>query len=441
MKFLNSTGFWRGLGLVAGAALGVLIGAAAAAAATSFSVLHDFCSDGRCADGNDPTAPLVFDSAGDLFGTSALGGAGGWGTIFELVPKNGSYKYKILHSFCAEVNCTDGQDPVAGLVIDTAGNLYGTTKFGGAQNGGTVFELVRSGKKKFRILHSFCAEGAACADGSGPMYDGLTYQGAQSGAPYDGTSPLYGTTIYGGENNGGYAGVVYRIAPGRHRKWTESIIWQFCSQTNCADGSQSHNGLVMDAAGNLYGVTFGGGNSSNDGVVFELSQAGKNWSETVLYDFCSAANCADGSNPESPLTPTASGFAGSASGGGTNAAGTLFVLVPQGANSSYSVLYDFCAQASCTDGYGPLGRIGVNGNGDLFGVTIAGGDANYSRGALFELPSQGAYGVLHTFCPNGNCGDGQFPVGGVTLDRLGNVFGTASEGGTQSGGTLFELTP
>lgn len=427
----------NGLYAAAFAAAVVLV---APAAAATFTDVYSFCSQAGCP--NYPEAALVADSSGVLFGTTALGGSAGWGTIFELVPKNGGYKFKVLHDFCQRANCTDGQDPQSGLVIDTAGNLYGTTKFGGAQNGGTVFELMRGRRDKLRILHSFCAQGAACADGSEPMYDGLTYQGAQSGAPYDGKSPLYGTTIYGGENNSGFSGLVYRIEPRRTgRKWKESVVWQFCSQANCADGSEPHNGLVMDASGNLYGVTFGGGNANNDGVVFELSPAGRGWNETVLYDFCSGAGCADGTNPQSPLLPTATGFVGSASGGGKAGAGTLFSLVPNGVNSKYSVLYTFCPQAGCADGNGPMGRLAEDASGNLFGTTIAGGDPNSSRGVIFELPAQGTFGVLHTFCPAGNCSDGAFPVGGVTLNSSGKVLGTVSEGGAGSQGAIFQLTP
>jgi uncharacterized repeat protein (TIGR03803 family) len=423
--------------ILAGAALAV--GFAPAAAAT-FTDLHAFCSQTGCPDGAYPAATLVADAAGDLFGTTALGGAGGWGTIFEFIPNGkGGYKFKQLHSFCAAANCTDGSDPVAALIIDTAGNLYGTTKFGGAQNGGTVFELVRSGKKKFSLLHSFCTQGASCADGSLPVYDGLAYQGAASGAPYDGTSPLYGTTLYGGENNAGFSGTVYEIKPAG-RKWKETVVYQFCAQANCADGSQPQNGLVIDASGNLYGVTYGGGGGSGDGTLFELSHAKRMWTETVLYDFCSQANCADGANPESAPVLDASGdLVGTATSGGANGWGVLYSLVPGGVSSPYSLLYSFCSQANCTDGSNPIGRLALDATGDIFGATLVGGDPDSSRGTVWEL-SAGTLAVLHTFCSGGNCADGQWPVGGVTRDASQNLFGTTSEGGDFSQGAVFELT-
>lgn len=412
------------------------------AAAATYADLHDFCSEANCPDGDYPAAPLVSDSSGNLFGTTSLGGADKWGVIFELVPGKGGYKYRVLHSFCEEANCTDGYDPQSGLVIDTAGNLYGTTKFGGALDGGTVFKLERNGKVRYKVLHDFCAQGAACADGSLPMYDGLTYQGAQNGTAYDGTSPLYGTTIYGGENNAGYSGTVYTLAPNKKgKKWKESVIWQFCAQADCADGSQPHNGLAIDSSGNLYGVTFAGGNGNNDGVVFKLSPGKAGWTETVLYDFCSAANCTDGSNPESALAPANGGFVGSASSGGAHGSGALFSLTPNGANFEYSNTYSFCAQAGCADGSGPTGRMALDANGNIYGTTVDGGDPEYSRGVIYELTTQGTLDVLHTFCVNGNCSDGAWPLGGVTLDSADNLFGTTSEGGADSDGVVFELTP
>lgn len=407
--------------------------------AGNFATIHSFCPQTGCADGNYPASALVADAAGDLFGTTAEGGEAGWGTIFEFIPDGkGGYKFKRLHSFCRKANCTDGQDPIAGLVIDAAGNLYGTTKFGGTQNGGTAFELLRSGRKSsLKVLHSFCAQGAACADGSLPAYDGLTYQGAASGTPYDGTSPIYGTTMYGGKNNAGYSGTVYQLQPTKTKRWKEKVIYQFCAAANCADGSRPEDGLAVDAAGNLFGVTYAGGGSNGDGVIFELSHGKGGWSETVLHDFCSEANCADGSNPESPLALDASGnLFGSATSGGIANWGVLFEFVP--GSAQYSVLYNFCSLSTCSDGTNPMGRLAVDASGEIFGTTISGGAPNF--GVLYEL-SGGSLDVLYTFCTAGNCTDGQWPVGGIVLGPSQTVLGTTSEGGEFSSGTVFAWTP
>ncbi|HLY05951.1 MAG TPA: choice-of-anchor tandem repeat GloVer-containing protein [Rhizomicrobium sp.] len=425
--------------LVAG--ISSLAACIAPADAATFADLHAFCSQTGCPDGNYPTAPLVSDAAGDLFGTTALGGAAGWGTIFEFVPNGkGGYKFKQLHSFCAQANCADGSDPVAGLIIDSAGNLYGTTKFGGAQNGGTVFELLRSGgKKHFRLLHSFCAQGAACTDGSLPVYDGLTYLGAASGLSYDGTSPLYGTTIYGGENNSGYSGTVYELRPGSAKKWKEQVIYQFCARTNCADGMEPHNGLAMDSSGNLYGVTYGGGGGSGDGTVFELSHRKGTWTEIVLYDFCSQANCADGANPESaPVIDASGALVGTTTSGGADDWGVLYKDIPNGDGSQYSVLYSFCSQVNCADGTNPMGRLALDTSGNIFGTALEGGSAGF--GTIWQFGGN-TFTLLHTFCSGGNCVDGKWPVGGVTLDQSEDIFGTTSEGGSYGDGAVFRLSP
>jgi uncharacterized repeat protein (TIGR03803 family) len=426
-----------GTGAIAAGVIATGIAAvSASASAATFSDLYSFCGQSGCSDGDYVSSPLVMDSAGHLFGTTALGGDAGWGTIFELLPSKGGYAFKRLHSFCAQTNCTDGSDPVSGLIIDSKGNLYGTTKFGGSQNGGTAFRFERR-SGLLTVLHSFCAQGGPCADGANPLYDGLTYAGAESGSPYDGKSPLFGTTIYGGENNGGFAGVAYELTPGK--TWKEKVIYQFCAAANCADGSQPYDGLVSDASGNLFGVTFGGGNDNAGGVVFELSPKKKGFGETVLYDFCGKTNCTDGANPKSPLAFDASGdLVGSTTGGGAHADGALFKLVPNG--SQYSVLYNFCSQGGCADGNNPIGRLALDASGNLYGTTVAGGDPSVSRGVLYQL-SGSSLTVLHTFCPGGNCNDGAFPVGGVVIDPAGAVFGTTSEGGTANDGVAFEWKP
>ncbi|HEX3653148.1 MAG TPA: choice-of-anchor tandem repeat GloVer-containing protein [Rhizomicrobium sp.] len=408
--------------------------------AGSYDVLHTFCSGGTCADGQYSAAPLVTDASGNFYGTAALGGDAGWGTIFEFVKRNGGYRFKRLHSFCSKPNCTDGSDPVAGLIADAAGNLYGTTKFGGAQNGGAAFELILSGgKKRFRVLHSFCAQGAPCADGSNPVYDGLAYRGKASGQPYDGASPLYGTTIYGGENNGGFSGVVYRLLPVAGKsKWKETVLYQFCAQANCADGSQPYNGLTVDTAGNLFGVTFGGG-SQGDGALFRLSQQKRNWTETVLHNFCTQANCADGSNPEAALAVDGSGdLIGTTTSGGANGGGVVFKVAAN--NSNYGVLYDFCAQPNCADGYNPIGALAIDESGNIFGSNLRGGDADNDGGVLYEL-SDSTFSVLYTFCSTGNCIAGRRSVGGPVRDGAGDLFGTTTLGGGPDQGVVYELTP
>jgi hypothetical protein len=178
--------------LIAGVALG-----AGAAQAGKFKVLHSFCKAQHrfCGDGSNPQGGLVIDAAGNLYGTASSGGKQLEGTVFELEHKlSGGFNFKTIYRFCKSGVC--GQHPSGPLVVDNGGNLYGTAA-------DVAFELSPGGKKgqwTEKVLHQFCADN--CGDGNLPL-GGLTYAGASSGAPYDGVSPLYGGTQLGRANNGG----------------------------------------------------------------------------------------------------------------------------------------------------------------------------------------------------------------------------------------------
>ncbi|MGH6889481.1 MAG: choice-of-anchor tandem repeat GloVer-containing protein [Rhizomicrobium sp.] len=166
--------------------------------AQTYRVLHDFCSKANCADGLGPTG-LMMDNSGHYYGAAGRGGAYGQGAVFELIPEADRWKVKILHSFCAQQNCTDGANPDYKLMVDTAGNLYGTTQLVSDTEGGIVFKLAPNARRtrwKFQILYTFCAL-ANCGDGSDPVA-GITYAGQANGKLYDGVSPLFGTTLQGG---------------------------------------------------------------------------------------------------------------------------------------------------------------------------------------------------------------------------------------------------
>jgi len=219
------------------------------------TVLYSFCSRGKkiCADGQGPLGGLVFDQQGNLYGTTQ--GSTGYdlgGVVFKLTPKG---KETVLHSFCAQNNCADGLTPLAGLVIDQKGNLYGTTEAGGAHGDGVVFKLTPQGKET--VLHSFCAQNN-CTDGAAPY----------AGAVFDQKGNLYGTTFFGGAHddcNGYGCGVVFKVTP----EGKETVLHSFCTQNNCTDGARTVAGVVLDQKGNLYGTTAGGG-AYGEGVVFKL---------------------------------------------------------------------------------------------------------------------------------------------------------------------------
>jgi uncharacterized repeat protein (TIGR03803 family) len=183
-----------GMKLVLASAAMLLV--AATPAAAKLRVLYSFCAQGGCADGREPSAGLVADASGTLYGTTLFGGDAGNGVVFALAPNaaHTRYRYKRLYSFCAQPACADGADAQGAPILDNSGALYGATMAGGAGDGGVVYKLAPSArhtKWTYSILYSFCALGD-CADGRLPQA-ALAYQGKETGALYDGVSPLYGT--------------------------------------------------------------------------------------------------------------------------------------------------------------------------------------------------------------------------------------------------------
>jgi uncharacterized repeat protein (TIGR03803 family) len=244
------------------------------------TVLWRFCSSSSCADGYAPSAGLLMDGAGNLYGTTESGGASGGGTVFRLAPTSTGWTETVLYSFCSQPGCADGKSPMADLLMDGAGNLYGTTSDGGSYSRGTVFRLapINTGWSE-TVLYSFCSQ-SGCTDGYSP----------QASLVADGAGSLYGTTYYGGVNN---HGTVFQLAP-TGNGWVETVLYRFCSQTNCADGA-GPSSLIMDGSGSLYGTTAGGG--TGGGAIFQLAPTSTGWTETVLYSFCSQSQCTDGNSP------------------------------------------------------------------------------------------------------------------------------------------------
>ena len=245
------------------------------ASAQKESLLHSFCKQSTCPDGENPYAGLIFDTEGNLYGTASQGGKNDGGTVFKATP---SGKLSVLHRFCSGgFPCADGALPYAGLVLDKKGNLYGTTNEGGTYGGGTLFKVTTAGKES--VLYSFCAQGGfACTDGEAPF----------AGLVFDTKGNLYGTTSGGGAYGGG---AVFKVTPAGK----ESVLYSFCAQGGgtCTDGESPYAGLVFDKSENLYGTTYSGG-TYGKGTVFKITPSGQ---ETVLYSFCSQSNCTDGSSP------------------------------------------------------------------------------------------------------------------------------------------------
>jgi uncharacterized repeat protein (TIGR03803 family) len=427
--------------MIRGLALGVLVALAASASvqASTLETLYKFCK-AQCTDGSGPVANLLSDGNGTYYGVTRNGGEDS-GTVYSLSPgKNGNFKQSVLYNFCTNQGCYAGYSPASSLIMDTAGNIYGTTYFGDNSHG-AAFELVRGKHKnkwKMQVLYIFCSGVPEhCPDGGGPASN-LTYAGAMAGQPYDGTSPLYGTTNTGGDSD---KGTLFELTPGKG-SWTHTILYSFCAQANCADGAAPSGTLTADAASNIYGTTQ---QSDAGGVVFEFSGARHHRravTETVLHDFCQNG-CLDGQGPASLIFDPQGNMFGVTTNEGPSGGGTVFKLVPNGTNSTLATLYAFCSLDLCEDGSSPS-SVTIDQSGNLFGGTLSGGIT--SGGTLFELqPSQGGgynFAQIYNFCKKRKCPAGAEPSVSLFLEPSGSLIGTTYGGGyTTDGGTVFEFTP
>ena len=395
-----------------GMSLALLLALAASlpAHAQTFQTLYQFP---LAKTGNSPSALL--NAGGNFYGTTANGGKSNVGTVFAL---NSQGTLTSLYSF--NHNTSDGRNPTIGpLVRDRAGNLYGTTQFGGDQHCvvfgrpgcGTVFKLSPTGKET--ILHSF----------SGVPGDGAT---PLAGLTMDAAGNLYGTTYSGGTGCTGIGcGTVYKITP----SGTETVLYSF---TGGADGYAPYDvDLVIDPAGNLYGTAELGGDltcgNQGCGVVFKIDPTGK---ETVLYAFSDGA---DGGFPSVGLVRDTKGnLYGATGSGGSSNCGVVYKVDPAGVET---VLDSF----ACSESGGGVSKLILDPAGNLYGATLYGGPSG--DGTVYEVSSQGVYTLLHSFGGS----DGQFPQAGLLRDNAGNLFGTTSQGGLFSCslgcGAVFKITP
>ena len=244
----------------------------------TFSVLYSFCEVLGCPDGGAPSAGLVQDESGDLIGTA---GAGLYymGVVFELTPGSNGWTYSVLYNFGSRSD--DGSNPKDALILDNAGNLYGTTYYGGVGGGGTVFGLKHksTGTWRERLLYSFCPGGFPCKGGEGPT----------AGLVFDRSGSFYGTAHGGGAPcDGEFCGAVFKLTRTPNGGWVYSVLHDFAKPQ---DGFEPITGVVFDKAGNLYGTTATGGSGpcyNGCGVVYKLTPPpnGK-WKYAVLHEFSS----------------------------------------------------------------------------------------------------------------------------------------------------------
>jgi len=378
--------------------------------------LHNF---GSGMDGKTPYASLVWDAAGNLYGTTSLGGVHGAGTVFEMAPnQSGGWTEKVLHNFGDGM---DGQQPYGVLIWDADGNLYGTTEAGGVYSKGTVFELSPNGSGGWteKVLHNF---GLYTGDGTSP----------NGGLVWDGSGNLYGTTVAGGHYD---AGTVFKLRPDGSGGWIEHTLHNFGSGM---DGQSPKAGLVRQIGGTFYGTTSAGG-AYGKGTVFEITpKEGGGWIETILHNF--GLYPTDGVEPVAGLILDAAGnLYGTTNSGGADGVGTVFQLKPgQSGAWTEMVLHNFGA---AMDGRNPKASLVLDAAGDLYGTTYAGGV--YGKGTVFMvIPSQtGNWTELTRHNFGLYSGDGIEPCGSLLFDSSGNLYGTTVSGANFNGGTVFELMP
>jgi len=377
-----------GLALLAVSVLGV--GAAMPAEARSLTVLYNFAGE---ADGGDPYASLIRDSAGNLYGTADYGGTAFAGAVFKVTPDGTE---TVLYSFSGG---TDGAQPFSALVRDKVGNLYGTTTMGGSANAGVVFKVDASGTES--VLHNFLG-------GS----DGTTPTG---GLLADKAGNFYGTASQGGTAN---AGVLFEISA----KGKYSILHSFTGAAN--DGKYpTYTSLLSDKKGSLYGVTEEGG-AANGGILYKLSKKGQ---LTILHSFMGGA--ADGCNVLGvPFMDGKGNFYGTTSSCGTSSLGTVWKV---SANGTETVLHSFAGGTS--DGEYPLAGVIVDGKGNVYGNTETGGASNF--GTVYEISAKGAFTLVHSF--DGT--DGKYPYGSFVRSKS-TFFGSTQNGGTIGYGTIWKIS-
>lgn len=384
----------------------------------------------------DPAAGLIADAEGNFYGTTIEGGAHGLGTVFKLSPPvkaGGVWTESVLLSFSGEG--TDGANPYADLIFDSAGNLYGTTSIGGTDNYGTVFELSPSaspqGNWTETVLWNFHS-----TDGANPF----------TKLVMDASGNLYGTVSSGLVGRGG----IFELSPptSGSSTWSETTIWSFDRPPGAVYG-YSVGGLILDSSGNLYGTA--GGGTYDWGSVFELSPpttVGGAWSEKVLWSFGGPIRGVDGLQPSAGVVMDSSGnLYGTTDGYCPSSAeyaycaGTVFELSPPALNGgswTETILYAFPKKVIGA----VLSPVTMDARGNLFGTNSTSGQ--YKSGTLFGLahPSEpgGAWtqSTLWTFGKSGK--DGSDPQAEILIDSSGNLYSTTRGGGVYGKGTVFRIS-
>ncbi len=371
----------------------VVLALAALAQAQTFTVLYNF-ADGS--DGGDPFAGVIQDAAGNLYGTTYYGGelscAGiGCGVVYELGTAGTE---TVLHTFTGS---PDGASTVTPVVRDRVGNVYGTTTYGGATDNGTVFEIDTAGKET--VLYSFTGRSDGC----------LPLQGLIG----DSDGNLYGTTWACGSSG---FGTIFKVNSAG--KFT--LLYSFAG--DAADPEYGH--LTMDRSGTLYGVTEQGG-ANRVGALYRLGQNGM---FTVLHSF--RRDTLDGCYPAGSVVQDKAGnLYGTTFGCGRNYRGTIWRV---NKNGKETILHNF---DGASGGCKPWAGLARDSKGNLYGVTYGCGANHY--GVLYKLSASRDFTLLHTF----GSSDGTNPIGEVLRTAHGTLLGTTPFGGAYGDGTVWSYVP
>ncbi len=395
---------------------GLALAAVPVAQAQTYSIIGNFGNNGN---GVNPLY-VTLDAAGNIYGTTYYGGLSylGYGVVFKLTRHGASWTQTVLYDF---TGYSDGGHPYGGVIFGPDGSLYGTASSGGRDGEGVVFKLqpppheCESAECRWpeTVIYNF----TGAADGAGP----------QGNIVFDRAGNLYGTTLAGGV---GGNGAVYELSPAQGQ-WNLSVVQEF---PNASTGIEPANGVIFDQTGHLYGTTVSGG-SSNQGVVYELTPGTSGWTKTILHNFAGSPN--DGAVGAGMAFDSHGNLFGFTELGGDNGWGVTFELQPNGSGGySYNVIYFFQPQPGGAPGYiaVPL----LDGAGNIYGSGTSGGSGN--AGVVFELtPSGGSWNFisLHDFSGP----DGDEPGGSLALDAAGNLYGCAEYGGLYGEGVVWQITP
>jgi len=405
------------VGIVATVAVTLMLGSSALAQ-VKYKTLQKF--NALCGRGCGPIAGVIFDAAGNLYGTTPTGGKG-WkrGVVFELTPTaKGPWTEKLI-----QPDFNDRGTPLAGLTFDAAGNLYGTESRGGWWRNGAVFQMVPNsdGSWAFNWIHSFGGR-----------------EGAYPAAVviFDAAGNLYSTTSGGDCFEGCSSNNVFELFPNSDGDWKESVLYPF---TDGSDGGPPSGSLVFDPIGNIYGATSQGGDMSacggnGCGVIYKLSpNLDGSWAESVLHRF---SGNKDGAGPAGPVLDKSGNLYSTTSSGGAYGYGNVFKLTPNSDGTwTEHVLHQFGGK----EGSNPFAGLIFDNSGNLYGTASHGG--TYGYGVVFKMIPTASGGWKYQTLFNFDNAPSAYPYAGLTLDSAGNLYGTTGGDGSKTFGSVFEITP